>query len=146
MMHIVGFEHEHSRWDRDQYITVIWENVKYGFDEEFEKMNLTYTSYYGEPYDYYSIMHYSKDTYAKPGKNALVPKDPRYLDIIGSTTHFSDGDVRRMNRMYGCPQNVVVSPNCFDLASACGSQIGKCGDPNWRNLMTQYCKKTCRLC
>ena len=30
VMHVLGFSHEHTRPDRDRYITVLWNNIKSG--------------------------------------------------------------------------------------------------------------------
>ena len=43
MMHTLGFIHEHSRKDRDAFISVVWENIKRGMYEcikIFKSLNL----------------------------------------------------------------------------------------------------------
>lgn len=56
-MHSVGFFHEQSRYDRDQYIDIIWPNVVNGADDQFEKYGTSVIDQLNEPYDYSSIMH-----------------------------------------------------------------------------------------
>jgi len=55
--HTLGLIHEHCRMDRDDYIHIIWENIK-----EKEKHNFIQRkgllNIYDFPYDYVSIMHY----------------------------------------------------------------------------------------
>ena len=43
MMHALGFWHEHSRGDRDNHITVLWENVREG--KQFQFLTLSTYSY-----------------------------------------------------------------------------------------------------
>lgn len=57
LMHTVGFFHEQSRYDRDQYIDIIWPNVVNGADDQFEKYGTSVIDQLNEPYDYSSIMH-----------------------------------------------------------------------------------------
>ena len=54
MMHTLGFEHEQSRSDRDQYITVKFENVEEEERYNFHKENTLNKT----PYDLSSIMQY----------------------------------------------------------------------------------------
>ena len=59
---LIGFFHEHTRSDRDQYITINWDNVPNEFKHNFAPC----TSYHegcqdsNVGYDYDSIMHYGK--------------------------------------------------------------------------------------
>ena len=55
--HAVGFNHEQSRSDRDSFVEIIEENIRSGFERNFEKRT---TDQRGVPYDYYSVMHYGK--------------------------------------------------------------------------------------
>uniref|UniRef100_A0A673WAE4 Metalloendopeptidase n=1 Tax=Salmo trutta TaxID=8032 RepID=A0A673WAE4_SALTR len=55
LMHALGLHHEHTRPDRDQYITIQWDNVVPGKENNFKvKKGDTQDL----PYDYDSIMHY----------------------------------------------------------------------------------------
>ncbi|CAI9719290.1 metalloproteinase nas-13-like isoform X3 [Octopus vulgaris] len=54
--HCMGLNHEHSRPDRDYYITVYRHRIN-GY-HNFEKLSRDKAFTFGIPYDYYSIMHY----------------------------------------------------------------------------------------
>lgn len=66
-MHSVGFYHEHERWDRDQFITILWQNIDRGFItynfnflileafDQFGRVSLLESSYYDQKYDYHSV-------------------------------------------------------------------------------------------
>lgn len=57
--HVVGFWHEQSRPDRDDFITVLWENIQTGKKINFRKHPVTEIDSLNITYDYGSIMHYS---------------------------------------------------------------------------------------
>lgn len=59
-MHALGIFHEQSRADRDDFVTVHWENIEEGYENNFEKQSLENTTYAFE-YDYESVMHYGRD-------------------------------------------------------------------------------------
>ena len=58
--HAIGFYHEQSRADRDDYVNILWENVRPGFENNFEKANVNSVDHHGVPYDYTSVMHYGR--------------------------------------------------------------------------------------
>src|SRR5215468_5873464 len=39
--HVLGFHHEHQRWDRDDYITVHFENIKAGRASDYDRIERT---------------------------------------------------------------------------------------------------------
>ena len=56
LAHAQGILHEQSRTDRDQYVTIQWNNIRRGMERNFRKHAFAQTA--GVPYDYNSIMHY----------------------------------------------------------------------------------------
>ena len=75
--HVLGLLHEHQRSDRDDYITIKWENIPYGYDRHFKKLMKSKTL--GLPYDITSIMHYSSTQASSPvGVSSIVSKVLKY--------------------------------------------------------------------
>lgn len=54
----MGFHHEQSRSDRDDYVTILMDNVESGKEHNFDKEA---DNNYGIQYDYSSNMHYGMD-------------------------------------------------------------------------------------
>ncbi len=57
--HAIGFWHEHSRPDRDDYIRVVEENIRNGEEFNFWKDTWREVDSMKQPYDVGSVMHYS---------------------------------------------------------------------------------------
>ncbi|GBN59766.1 Zinc metalloproteinase nas-15, partial [Araneus ventricosus] len=64
LMHALGFLHEHSRADRDDYVDVVWDNIVNGMETSFEKYRPHEIDTMGLDYDYRSVMHYRPYMYA----------------------------------------------------------------------------------
>ena len=58
--HAIGFYHEQTRPDRDNYVTIHLDNVKPASRFNFNKYPSDYINVYDVPYDYRSIMHYGQ--------------------------------------------------------------------------------------
>ena len=54
--HALGFFHEQSRSDRDDYVLILEDNIQEEGLKDFKKRE---TLTYNVPYDYGSIMHYT---------------------------------------------------------------------------------------
>ncbi|KAM9352314.1 uncharacterized protein ABDE67_007168 [Symphorus nematophorus] len=98
VLHALGFHHEQKRSDRDQYIRILLENVTPGWEYAFDKIN---TLNQGTPYDYNSVMQYSKYAFSKNNQPTMLPiPDPNVP--FGTATEMSQNDITRLNRLYNC--------------------------------------------
>ncbi|XP_062390757.1 hatching enzyme 1.2-like [Sardina pilchardus] len=99
LLHALGFHHEHTRSDRDEYVRINWENVPKGASSNFAKKN---TNNLNTKYDYGSVMHYGRTAYTTSyGKDTITPiPDPNAK--IGQRTDMSDTDIVKVNRLYKC--------------------------------------------
>ncbi|KAJ7379141.1 hypothetical protein OS493_017639 [Desmophyllum pertusum] len=101
--HALGFWHEQSRPDRDNFVDIIWDNIQDEHKHNFRKYSHGYVNSLGVPYDYGSIMHYGKHDFAKwPWQVTIRSKNGA---SIGQRKHLSPMDVKQMNLLYQCNKN-----------------------------------------
>ncbi|MDK2413033.1 M12 family metallopeptidase, partial [Aphanizomenon sp. 202] len=100
MYHALGFYHEQSRYDRDNYVTIMWNNIQSGAEHNFDKYSSSYIGGFGEQYDYGSVMHYSAYAFSANGEKTIVTEDPNA--VIGQRQGLSDVDLRKLKNMYNC--------------------------------------------
>ncbi|XP_029702603.1 high choriolytic enzyme 2-like isoform X1 [Takifugu rubripes] len=102
VLHALGFHHEQARSDRDTYITILTQNIQPGAIGNFAKVQ---TNNLGTPYDYNSVMHYSKYAFSRNGQPTLIAK-PNPNQVLGSRA-MSTNDVARVNRLYQCCESIT---------------------------------------
>ncbi|KAK2580109.1 hypothetical protein KPH14_012387 [Odynerus spinipes] len=115
LMHAVGFFHEQSRYERDEYVSIQWNNIMSGHESNFEKASKELTDAFGVGYDYGSVMHYSAYAFSKNGQQTIVPKEPGgLLGLIGEIFQgktkvelgqregLSKRDIQKIRKMYRC--------------------------------------------
>lgn len=73
-MHSVGFFHEQSREERDNFVTILFPNIRRGYEDNFSKNGKGVASGYGIGYDYGSVMHYSDNAFSSNGKPTIQTK------------------------------------------------------------------------
>lgn len=71
-------------------------------EHNFNTYNDTTSSSLGVPYDYGSMMHYSKTAFSKEGEPTIVTNIPAFSDVIGQRMEFSDSDLLKLHRLYNC--------------------------------------------
>ncbi|CAD6185221.1 unnamed protein product [Caenorhabditis auriculariae] len=104
--HVVGFWHEHTRPDRDQYVDIFYKSIQTGQDYNFEKSKQEEVDSLGEPYDFSSIMHYARDTFSRGAfHDTILPKpNSGFRSEIGQRVQLSDGDIRQAKKLYKCAE------------------------------------------
>lgn len=48
------------------------------------------------------ISDYRRNAFGIGGRDTIVPRDARYLNVIGQRNVMSAGDIRRISNMYQC--------------------------------------------
>lgn len=103
LLHAVGFRHQQSASDRDNYVSIKWENIREGTERNFKKYPASDVTDFGVGYDYDSVMHYSRKAFSKNDKDTIVPRDPNAE--IGQRIGLSTKDILKTNRMYKCAKD-----------------------------------------
>ncbi|XP_068850252.1 LOW QUALITY PROTEIN: meprin A subunit alpha [Capricornis sumatraensis] len=133
ILHALGFYHEQSRTDRDDYVNIWWDEILPGYQHNFNTYDDNFITDLNTPYDYESLMHYRPLSF---NKNDSVPtitaKIPEFNSIIGQRMDFSAIDLERLNRMYNCTTTHTFLDHCdFEKANICGMIQGTRDDTDW---------------
>nr|QNH72425.1 toxin candidate TRINITY_DN36852_c0_g2_i2 [Pachycerianthus maua] len=99
--HTLGFLHEQSRPDRDNFVEVLWENIEPGMEYNFNKYSSSTIDDLGKSYDYASVMHYGRYAFSKNGLQTIRKvNDPNY--VLGQRVGLSTIDAMEVNALYDC--------------------------------------------
>ncbi|KAL7741427.1 hypothetical protein ACLKA6_000755 [Drosophila palustris] len=105
-LHALGFYHQQSTWNRDEFVRIEAENILEGKENNFNKYDNETVDNYGEDYDYGSVMHYTAYAFSKNGEMTIVPLEEGAEEVMGQRLRMSDADINKLNTMYKCPRNV----------------------------------------
>ncbi|XP_077994465.1 protein SpAN-like [Glandiceps talaboti] len=116
--HAIGFWHEHTRPDRDNYINIHYENIKEGREQYFDTYNVGQGQTYGVPYDLKSIMHYGEYAFTYNLQKTITTKDPSKQSLLRQDETLSFYDIKLANTMYEC------NAHCPSLTCQNGGYVG----------------------
>ncbi|XP_031553981.1 low choriolytic enzyme-like [Actinia tenebrosa] len=169
--HCLGFFHEQSRPDRDNYVTIIWNNIPQAMRFNFNKLSSSQIDSLGTPYDYASVMHYDRTAFGS-GRETIRPKQAGVT--LGNKRGPTAIDIKQMNLLYKCSgggggggatqapvtqapvtqapvtQAPVTQAPVTQAPGGCVDKDNRC--PTWpsycqtNDYVKANCKKTCNLC
>ncbi|NP_001122199.1 meprin A subunit alpha precursor [Danio rerio] len=133
LLHALGFYHEQSRSDRDDYVKIWWDQIIEGKEHNFNKYEDDFITDLNTPYDYESIMHYRPLSFNKdPDIPTITTTIPAFNNIIGQRLDFSALDLERLNRMYECTATHTLLDQCaFEQINICGMIQNDEDDADW---------------
>ena len=154
----IGWWHEQSRADRDQYIKVHWDNIEKKMHSQFKKCEGC--SDQGSPYDTTSVMQYATWAFQKTrGKPSMTkigcpddevnPKDPSCK--LGQYKGMNESDLFEINKLYcggrtfgngngGCKNNPDYTRSCNSYKN-----FGYCEHSHVK-WMKKNCALACGFC
>ncbi|CAB1449793.1 unnamed protein product [Pleuronectes platessa] len=101
LLHALGLYHEHTRDDRDQYVSVQWQRIEQGKQNNFK---VKHGDTQNLPYDVDSIMHYGLYFFSQDGGPTLLPN--KGGEQMGQRTHLTQLDIQRINSLYHCDERM----------------------------------------
>ncbi len=107
--HAIGLFHEHTRPDRDNFISVNWNNIVDNKEFNFEVLSGG-VDQLGD-YDYGSIMHYGEYFFSSNGNRTIETPDNT---VIGQRNALSAGDAAAVDLMYQTNLSLVTNISTTD--------------------------------
>ncbi|CAF1378535.1 unnamed protein product [Rotaria magnacalcarata] len=105
LIHALGFVHEQTRPDRNQYVRIQTQNIVSGMEHNFDVFSRTDADTLGLSYDYGSIMHYRSDAFSSNGRPTIVPTTSdgkNWESKMGRGEKMSNLDIQKLKKYYSC--------------------------------------------
>lgn len=110
--HAVGLWHEQTRFDRDTFVDIRWENISSGKEGNFvDKADAGFGGEDVGTYDYGSVMHYGSYFFSKNDQPTIVKKDGS--TIAAQRNGLSAADIVQVNTLY----NGYIKGDCVGFNS-----------------------------
>ncbi|WKY11970.1 hypothetical protein Q1695_003495 [Nippostrongylus brasiliensis] len=106
--HALGLFHPMSRYDRDNYIKILLENVREDFVDQYAISGADFLDTYDQPYDYDSIMHYGAIGASHNRQPNMLAEDVNYQESMGSYI-LSFFDIYTIDKHYNCFGKMISS-------------------------------------
>lgn len=111
-MHAIGFHHEQTRNDRDDFVTINFQNIQDNVVSNFNKF--TSGQFFGTPYDIDSVMQYDEMAFSKNGQPTIVPKNGQAIITDGERERWdmvmTHSDISAVRSFYQCTTGVTPAP------------------------------------
>ncbi|MEP1487817.1 MAG: M12 family metallopeptidase [Algibacter sp.] len=119
ILHALGFYHEHTRPDRDDYININWNNIESKYRSNFDK---SISQSYGV-FDYNSVMLYSSYAFATDTSIATMTKKNDASNFWGGS-NLSATDIAAIVDMYYTPNSVQNVSSSIDIVDVGANSNG----------------------
>ncbi|KAM9801228.1 zinc metalloproteinase nas-4 [Neosynchiropus ocellatus] len=97
ILHAVGFHHEHTRQDREKFISIQAGNIMQGMERNFKQRS---GATFQLPYDITSILHYGSHFFSVNGEPTIVPNEA--VKGMGQRRRMTALDVAKVRQLYKC--------------------------------------------
>lgn len=130
LLHVLGFLHEQSRPDRDNYIVVHKDNI---LPQRMDQFNINNQSTdMGIAYELHSIMQYTNTAFAKDAAGALHTMDARSdPSIVLGGKQLLPSDTRQVRLLYRCADGARTNDTmCAEATCPCPVGESPCASDN----------------
>ncbi|XP_021350862.1 MAM and LDL-receptor class A domain-containing protein 1-like isoform X1 [Mizuhopecten yessoensis] len=129
MCHAIGQMHEQSRSDRDNYVTMLWDNIRGGRGNNNMAKDNTLDN---NNYDHESVLQYSLWAFNSNGKPTMEFTDRRLDFLANSANGLTFYDIKDITDAYqctrNCPLKLCENGGFLDHTCACYCPDGLKGD------------------
>ncbi|KAF1762527.1 hypothetical protein GCK72_010789 [Caenorhabditis remanei] len=132
LMHALGFWHQQSRSDRDDYVYVDFSNIIPSQAYNFQKMPLDQAQLLNLKYDYGSVMQYYPYAFAlDSSKYTILAKESGFQNSMGQREAPAFSDLVAINKLYNCDKKCTKQMTCSNCGFTDSRNCNQCKCPRY---------------